>query len=143
MTSVPRPGTLTAGPCKRGVPAVQSSRAGDAFKEKDMAKRKIKFVAVGNKWFDKVNGNTYHSVQVTRCSDGAVLRCPFTYGYGNQYQQSALEAMIEAGWIPKKYGERLPSGVMAHYQYGRENGYPIMWIVYSTLKRTAKAHGAE
>lgn len=53
-----------------------------------MTKRqKIKFVCNAVKWFDKVNGNTYHSVRVTRCSDGAVIagvHPPYEQGYGEQ-----------------------------------------------------------
>lgn len=40
------------------------------------------------RWFDKVNGNTYHSVQVFK-NDKLIGETPFCYGYGDQYKQTA------------------------------------------------------
>lgn len=109
-----------------------------------MAKtRKIKFTAVVVKWFDKVNGNTYHSVRVTRHRDDKVLLCPFAYGYGDCYSQTALLAMDKAKWLPLKYRGR---DDMCHNQnawnYERENNYPILWAVSNGLKRECIANGA-
>ena len=33
-------------------------------------KREIKFVCYAVRWFDRINGNTYHSVRVERVKDG-------------------------------------------------------------------------
>ena len=55
-----------------------------------MKARQIKFTCIAKKWFDKVNGNTYHSVRVTRHKDGAVVVGQFQYGYGEHYKQTAL-----------------------------------------------------
>jgi hypothetical protein len=96
---------------------------------------KIKFLAVAVKWFDKVNGNTYHSVKVTRTRDGAVLACPYSYGYGDQYRQTALDAMFQAGWLPKKYNKD------TIYLYERENNYPVSWEVHHGLKRDCIKNG--
>jgi len=60
-----------------------------------------KFTCNAIKWFDKVNGNTYHSVRVIRHKDNKIVTGQFQYGYGEQYQQTALEEMIRAGWLPK------------------------------------------
>lgn len=49
-------------------------------------KRQIKFIGHAVKWFDRINGNTYHGVQVTRMSDSEMLYCPFTYGYGDHFK---------------------------------------------------------
>jgi hypothetical protein len=106
-----------------------------------MAKRKIQFVANAVKWFDKVNGNTYHSVNVLRCRDGAVLYCEMQYGYGDQYRQTALSAMCKAKWIPAKYGEPNGNGSNNLYVYERENGYPIVWNEHHGLKRECVANG--
>ena len=54
---------------------------------------KIKYIVNAVKWWDKVNGNTYHSVRVTRCEDGKQLVGPMQYGYGDHYRQTALEIM--------------------------------------------------
>jgi len=48
--------------------------------------REIKFIVVAVRWFDKENGNTYHSCHITRIKDGAVLLCPFQYGYEEHYR---------------------------------------------------------
>ena len=96
---------------------------------------KIKFLAVARRWFDKVYGNTYHSVRVTRCRDGKIIAHELTYGYGDQYRQTALGIMHRAGWLPKKYTEE------SMYSFERENGYPIDWNVTDGLKRDAIANG--
>lgn len=56
-------------------------------------------VIIGRRWFDKVNGNTYHSVCVL--VDGEeVGRVPFAYGYGSQYEQSAAELLYKLDLLP-------------------------------------------
>ena len=103
--------------------------------------RTILFVANAARWFDKINGNTYHSVRVTNCATGETIPCPWQYGYGDQYRQTALAAMLEAGWLPEQYGEKLPSGGTNVYAYERENNYPILWNVSDGLKRDMVANG--
>lgn len=86
----------------------------------------ISFTAIhveGRRWFDSTYGNTYHSVAVQlepTFEPGQwveVAREPFTYGYGEQYLQTALELLQEARLLPKlKY----------------ENGYGL------TLRRTCE-----
>lgn len=104
---------------------------------------KIKFVATAVRWFDKVNGNTYHSVQITRVKDGKTIYCPITYGYGEHYQQTALEAMEKAKWLPKEYRGQSEYGYKKYYHYERENNYPIMWSVTNGFKRDCVANGEE
>jgi len=87
------------------------------------------------KWFDKVNGNTYHSVRITRIKDNAVVVGAFQYGYGDQYQYTAFEAMFKAGWIPKRYNK---DNV---YLYERENNYPIYWDCREGKKRECIDNG--
>lgn len=73
-----------------------------------MAKeRKIKFIARAARWFDRINGNTYHSVQITCVKDDKTICCPMQCGYGDSYQQTALRAMAKAKFLPVKYrGEK-------------------------------------
>ena len=107
-----------------------------------MKTRGIKYVAHACRWFDRVNGNTYHSVRVTRCRDGAVLVCPFQYGYGDQYRQTALATMAKAKWLPPKY--RLMDGHgFAPFNFEREHNYPIAWTVVDGLKRDCVRNGQE
>lgn len=52
------------------------------------------------RWFDRVNGNTYHSVSVF--VDGKhAFTVPFEYGYGDQWQYTALEGLEKRGLVPK------------------------------------------
>jgi hypothetical protein len=47
---------------------------------------------IGKRWFERVNGNTYHSTSVY--VDGVCIgHVSFTYGYGSHYQQTALELL--------------------------------------------------
>ena len=99
-------------------------------------KREIKFIAQAVKWFDKVNGNTYHSVNITRTDTGEVVYCAWTYGYGDHYRQTALIAMAGAGWLGEKYSQGTD-----WYSFERENNYPILWNVRDGLKRDMVANG--
>lgn len=59
----------------------------------------IKFIIVGKKWFDKVNGNTYHSARVYDLTGHVVAAAPYEYGYGDQYIYSAFNALKARGVI--------------------------------------------
>ena len=102
--------------------------------------RKIKFIAKAVRWFDKVNGNTYHSVQIERVRDGKVIYCQFQYGYGEQYRYTAYQEMMKNNWIPKKY-HASPGFNSTAYLWERENNYPIVWNVTDGLKRDCVANG--
>ena len=105
---------------------------------------KIKFICNAVKWFDKVNGNTYHSVRITRCSNGETivgLHAPYEYGYGDQYRYTALEAMSAAKWLPPKYRGKHDNGFPRAGAYELENNYPIAWKVSNGLKREMIANG--
>jgi hypothetical protein len=110
------------------------------MKGEKIMENKIKFVANAVRWFDKANGNTYHSVNITRIEDGATIHCPFTYGYGEHYKQTALKAMLENKWMKFNH---LPGGytIETLHLYERENNYPIMWNVTDGLKRDCIANG--
>jgi hypothetical protein len=107
---------------------------------------KIKFIANAVRWFDRVNGNTYHSVNITRVKDGKVIYCPMTYGYGECYRQTALELMHQYNWLPTRYindSRDLPEGYAPLFMYERENNYPIYWNVTDGLKRDCVKNGKE
>ena len=103
--------------------------------------RKIKYVANAVRWFDKVNGNTYHSVNITSCKTAITVHCPFGYGYGDQYRYTALKKMADVGWIPKRYAKYKKSGSTDLFMYERENNYPILWNVSDGKKRDCIANG--
>jgi hypothetical protein len=104
---------------------------------------KIKFVANVARWFDRVNGNTYHSVNITNVETGETIYCPMTYGYGEHYKQSGLEIMEKSGLIPEKYRGRHENGSPKYYAFERENDYPIMWNVSDGLKRDCVKNGTK
>lgn len=73
----------------------------------------------GRRWFERHNGNTYHSVRIFR--DGVlVATLPFEYGYGETFLQTAWE-WLGANGHPELL-ERHANGSMKHYgtQYLRE-----------------------
>ncbi len=64
---------------------------------------KIKTIDIQAKeWFDKVNGNSYFSAQVTidyGMKTEKTIYLPYQYGYGSHYQDMAQKALIEKGFI--------------------------------------------
>lgn len=74
-----------------------------------MPKKKVQQIQIiGRRWFDRINGNTYHSVEVYQ-DNKLVGRNPFAYGYDEHYLTTAHMILQEAGIYPKT-DERLPSG---------------------------------
>ena len=99
------------------------------------AGRRIKFVAIAARWFDRSAGNTYHSVRVVRCSDCATIVHPMTYGYDDHYRQTALRLMARYKWLPPRYRKD------NEFSYERENNYPVLWTVRDTTKRDCEQNG--
>jgi len=67
-------------------------------------KKPISIVVTGRLWFDRKNGNTYHSF--TAYLDGVCrARCDIEYGYGNQYLVNAFKALVKNSVLkpPKKH----------------------------------------
>lgn len=64
-----------------------------------MKEKQIKTIDVyGKEWFDKVNGNSYHSVRVVLnygMPNTKTLVGQFQYGYGSQFIQTASELIRE------------------------------------------------
>jgi len=55
---------------------------------------KMKWIEVRAKeWFDRGAGNSYFSAHVF-LNDETVAVLPFQYGYGQAYEQAALEALV-------------------------------------------------
>jgi hypothetical protein len=55
----------------------------------------------GRLWFDKVNGNTYHSVSIS-ANGKWLFDIGMTYGYGDQYLQTALESLKKWGLVSEE-----------------------------------------
>lgn len=56
-------------------------------------------------WFDKVNGNSYFSAEVTvnfGLKDERRITIPFQYGYGDHYLDVATNEMVKQGLLPER-----------------------------------------
>jgi len=62
------------------------------------------YLVEGWKWFDKVNGNTYHTVMITDLKTGKqVYKSPsVVYGYGEQWQHTAYNELKKAGLVKEE-----------------------------------------
>lgn len=59
---------------------------------------KNQYVFLVKKWFDKVNGNTYHSVEYHNFDTGKTITSGIVYGYEDHYKQTAYELMVKHGY---------------------------------------------
>jgi len=88
-------------------------------------------VVIGKRWFEKTNGNTYHSVAVY--VDGELAgRERFVYGYGNQYEQTALHLLTELGI----YTERDAAGrLLTLHRVVEDNGDSVISEVADVARK--------
>ena len=60
---------------------------------------KIKTIDINAKeWFDKVNGNSYFSAEIVLnfgLKDFKIIKLPFQYGYGDQYEYESFKEIKE------------------------------------------------
>lgn len=99
-----------------------------------MTKRtKAKTITVlGRKWWDKENGNTYHTAQVM-VNGETVGKTEFQYGYDDHYLQSAAEWLEKNGYITRKhYGNGGSQPLWAHC---RDNNIHLEYSAHYCLKR--------
>ena len=93
----------------------------------------IKSITVlGRKWWDKINGNTYHTAQIM--IDGhTVGKTEFSYGYGDHYLQSAAEWLEKNGHIER---ERYSNGGgQPLWQYCADKGIHLEYSASYGRKR--------
>lgn len=96
-------------------------------------KRKPRAIHIhGRRWFERVNGNTYFSVDVW--VDGKhVHRTDYEYGYGTQFEQRATDALEDLGYMPDRPTYQHGGG-QPGWQYFDDRG--IGWVVeVSDVKR--------
>ena len=67
--------------------------------------KKATITIIGRRWFERVNGNTYHSVEVY-VNGELIERLPFTYGYGSMYMQNARDILAKYYQLPIGIGSR-------------------------------------
>jgi hypothetical protein len=93
---------------------------------------------LGSRWFDKVNGNTYHRAEVW--IDGISIGYVAEYGYGLMYLQSAAELLDESGLLPPR--EAFPSGAKRSLsEHCRAHGISFDSREVKCLKRDLGAWG--
>ena len=63
-----------------------------------MSKKYDLFTMVGRRWFDKVNGNTYHSVEVY-VNNKFIAKEGFAYGYEDHYRQTGFDLLKDHGFF--------------------------------------------
>ena len=71
---------------------------------------------VGKRWFQKSYGNTYHKVCIY-IPGQETIESDITYGYGDQYKQTACELLQQQGTIPDsiKYNDFITSQYINFY----------------------------
>jgi hypothetical protein len=57
----------------------------------------IKFIIEGVRWFDKINGNTYHTIYIIDARNNKQIyqSDSMIYGYEDAYKQTAIDALIK------------------------------------------------
>jgi len=54
---------------------------------------------IGRRWFDRVNGNTYHSCECL-INGRPAATVEYEYGYDRQYEYSGMNKLAELGYLP-------------------------------------------
>lgn len=83
-------------------------------------------------WFDRINGNSYFSGQVTLDygqETEKTFYMPFQYGYGDQYLHQAWKVIQENGYVPDPKPFQLMTG------YAREHNIPLRYSIQDKCKK--------
>ena len=67
---------------------------------------KYKYIAQTKEWFDKINGNSYFSVQIEDIEKDITYKLPFQYGYGDQSEYEVKKVLGLKGFnseLPVKF----------------------------------------
>lgn len=91
-------------------------------------------LVVGRRWFDRANGNTYHTAEVF-VNDKYVGKSRMTYGYDEQYIQTAKEILLDSYKLPKGMSDTSPLWQL------REYGVTLNKTVSDGLKRDLETGG--
>ena len=59
---------------------------------------KNSYVFLVKKWFDRINGNTYQSVEYHDFNTGKTITSGRVYGYGNQTEITAYDMTVKHGY---------------------------------------------
>ena len=93
---------------------------------------KIKTIDVNAlEWFDKINGNSYFAGTVTvnyGTKAEKSFNMPFQYGYGEQYEQEALNILKEKKIIPDNCNRPL-------WAYCKDSGIILRTVKHENCKK--------
>ena len=67
---------------------------------------KYKYISETKEWFDKINGNSYFSVQIEDIEKDVIYKLPFQYGYGSQSEHEVKKFLGLKGFnsdLPIKF----------------------------------------
>jgi hypothetical protein len=73
-------------------------------KKEELNENSPKYLIEGYRWFDKVNGNIYHTVVITDIKTGNVIyKSPHVvYGYGQQWKYTAYDELVKLNLAKKE-----------------------------------------
>jgi hypothetical protein len=92
---------------------------------------------IGRRWFDKVNGNTYHTAEL-QVNGNFVAKSGMQYGYGDNYVETGKELLLQNYKLPIGFNEKSPL-----YQL-RDKKITFRSFAYDGLKRDlAKGGGID
>jgi hypothetical protein len=67
------------------------------------SKKLKKYIIIGKRWFDKVNGNTYHSTTVIDVdTNEQVAYSGVVYGYGDSWKQTGYDELKKLGLVKEE-----------------------------------------
>jgi len=66
--------------------------------------RMKKYILLGYRWFDKLNGNTYHTVNIINVDTNKTIYKSETvmYGYGDHWKHTVYNQMIKLNLVSEK-----------------------------------------
>ena len=101
---------------------------------KQQLKKGDDVLIIGRRWFDRVNGNTYHTAEVV-VNDKVIGKSRMSYGYEEQYIQTGKEILLDHFELPKGMKESSPLWQL------REYGVEFRYRVTDGLKRDLELGG--
>ena len=99
---------------------------------------KSRVTVQARKWFDRVNGNTYHAVKISIENGGEAETLKtngLVYGYGDHWQQTACELLEKAGY---KLNAATVKAINAAAGYEVQRGKNIKYGDFYGLRKFAR-----
>ena len=89
-------------------------------------------IIIGRRWFERVNGNTYHTAQIF-INGKCVHRTTFSYGYGDQFIWTAYKWLENKDYVHpehQKHGATEPI-----WQYCQRNDITFSYTVVDVSRK--------